>query len=83
MAVAQFERSAAVAYSQAHDLAVSAALEAEPLSTIMARVLVALLGTIPPSACDPSQIRAIRLGVSDAIAGRPCRTPDLKHGDDD
>jgi hypothetical protein len=62
-------------YSIAFDLAREAAVEAEPLSAILGRVMSAILGTIPPDDCDPSELRAIRHGVADALNGRPCRTP--------
>jgi hypothetical protein len=63
-------------YSAAFDLAVSAAVEGEPVSLIPGRVRTLILSTTPSESCSPDRLDAIRRGVSDALAARPCRTED-------
>jgi hypothetical protein len=60
-----------VAYATAFDLTREAAVEGEPLSAILGRVMVALLGTVPIDEVEPSERDAIRRGIDDAMAGLP------------
>jgi hypothetical protein len=57
--------------SSAFDLAIEAAVGAEPLSAILGRVMVTLLGAVPIEGVEPSERAAIRRGIDDETAGRP------------
>jgi hypothetical protein len=57
--------------STAVGLAIEAAVGAEPLSAILGRVMVALLGAVPIEEVEPSERAAIRRGLDDETAGRP------------
>jgi hypothetical protein len=56
--------------SSAYGLAIEAAVEAEPLSAILGRVMVALLGEVPIEEVEPSERAAIRRGIDDVRTGR-------------
>jgi hypothetical protein len=62
-------------YAIAFDLAREAAVEAEPLSAILPRVMVTILSTLPADQCGVSRVAAIRQGVADAMAGRSPLVP--------
>jgi hypothetical protein len=59
------------AYASAFDLTREAAVEGEPLSAILGRVMVALLGSVSLDEVEPSERDAIRRGIDDAMAGLP------------
>jgi hypothetical protein len=47
------------------------------VSLIPGRVRTLILSTTPSESCSPDRLDAIRRGVSDALAARPCRAGDL------